>query len=162
MRDPAPLVGLVPLQRRDVQAALLLAGLLLLGAGFRAHTDVCGQCHDDGIYVLNAKSLAEGNGYRITNLPGAELGEAVGNTIYLDINAAGYGWFVDPTPSNDSEFTTPGNQGEMNRMDLLTVLEHELGHILGYDHTGTGLMSPTLATGIRETPTAVIDQFFAG
>jgi len=34
--------------------------------------------------------------------------------------------------------------------------------LLGYDHTVSGLMSPTLATGIRETPTAVIDQFFAG
>jgi len=29
-------------------------------------------------------------------------------------------------------------------------------------HYSPGLMSPTLATGIRETPTAVIDQFFAG
>ncbi len=47
-------------------------------------------------------------------------------------------------------------------MDLLTVLEHELGHILGCDHTDTGLMSATLATGIRETPMAVIDEFFAG
>ncbi len=67
-----------------------------------------------------------------------------------------------PAADDDSEFTTPGNQGEMNRVDLLTVLEHEIGHILGYDHTDSGLMSPTLATGIRETPTAVIDQFFAG
>ena len=50
----------------------------------------------------------------------------------------------------------------MNRIDLLTALEHELGHILGYDHTDYGLMSPTLATSLRETPTAVIDQFFAG
>ena len=50
----------------------------------------------------------------------------------------------------------------MGRMDLLTVFEHELGHILGYEHTDYGLMSPTLATGVRETPTAVIDQFFAG
>ena len=50
----------------------------------------------------------------------------------------------------------------MNHMDLLTVLEHELGHILGYQHTATGLMNDTLAAGIREMPTAVIDQFFAG
>ncbi|HMC63934.1 MAG TPA: matrixin family metalloprotease [Gemmataceae bacterium] len=60
------------------------------------------------------------------------------------------------------EFTIPSNPGEMNRMDLLTVLQHELGHILGYDHTDAGLMDATLGTGIRETPTAVIDQFFAG
>ena len=47
-------------------------------------------------------------------------------------------------------------------MDLLTVLEHELGHILGYVHTDYSLMSPTLAAGIRETLTAVLDEFFAG
>ena len=47
-------------------------------------------------------------------------------------------------------------------MDLLTVLEHELGHLLGFDHKETGVMAETLATGIRETPMAVIDEFFAG
>ena len=29
-----------------------------------------------------------------------------------DDNAAGWGWFVDPTPRDDSEFTTPGDLGE--------------------------------------------------
>ena len=32
------------------------------------------------------------------------------------------------------------------RMDLLTVVRHELGHVLGYDH-GDGLMAATLAAG---------------
>ncbi|MBI1916593.1 MAG: matrixin family metalloprotease [Planctomycetes bacterium] len=82
------------------------------------------------------------------------------HTIYLDINAAAWRWFVDSTPWDDSEFTTPGNQGERNRMDLLTVLEHELGHILGLDHTDWGLMSQFLATGVRLAPTAVIDAVF--
>jgi hypothetical protein len=44
------------------------------------------------------------------------------------------GWFLDPTPWGDSEFTTPGNQGKQQRMDLLTVLMHQLGHLLGYEH----------------------------
>ena len=35
-------------------------------------------------------------------------------------------------------------------------------HILGYQHTDGGLMNDTLATGLREPPTAVLDQFFAG
>ena len=74
---------------------------------------------------------------------------AAGNAIYLDDNAAGWGWFVDPTPWGDSEFTSPGNQGEQNRMDLLTVIEHEIGHLLGRDHDEEGVMAETLAAGTR-------------
>jgi serine/threonine protein kinase len=36
-------------------------------------------------------------------------------------HAAGWGWFVDPTPGHDSEFSTPGHQGEQARMDPLTL-----------------------------------------
>ena len=85
----------------------------------------------------------------VTDLPGTTLGIASGNTIYLDSNAAGWGWFVDPTPADDSEFTTPGNQGEQNRIDLLSVLVHEMGHILGYGHADNGWMEDTLAVGVR-------------
>jgi hypothetical protein len=98
---------------------------------------------------------------RLADLGGTTLGLAWGKTIWLDANAAGWGWFVDTTPNEDAEFTTPGNQGEQNHIDLLPVLEHEIGHLLGYDHTDAGLMGPTLAPGVRETPTAVLDQLFA-
>jgi hypothetical protein len=47
-------------------------------------------------------------------------------------------------------------------MDLLTALDHELGQLLGYDHTDDGLMSPTLAASVRETPSAVLDACWAG
>src|SRR5262249_44702770 len=105
----------------------------------------------------------------ITNLPGSQLGLASGTTIYLDANAAGWGWFVDPTPHDDSEFTTPGDQGERNRMDLLTVLEHELGHLLGFEHETDGLMAQTLTVGTRRDPSsggnlfdvAALDRVFA-
>ena len=42
----------------------------------------------------------------VVNLPGTELGEssAVVDTIFLDANAKGYGWFIDPTPGQDNEF----------------------------------------------------------
>ena len=79
---------------------------------------------------------------------------SAGRIIYLDATAAGWGWFVDPTPWEDSEFTTPGNQGEQHRMDLLTVLEHELGHALGFDHQETGVMAETLSPGARLAPFA--------
>jgi membrane-associated phospholipid phosphatase len=86
---------------------------------------------------------------RIADLGGDTLGQAVPGGIRLDDNAAGWGWFVDRTPRNDSEFTRPGDQGEQNRMDLLTVLEHEIGHLLGYEHEATGVMQETLTAGTR-------------
>ena len=87
-------------------------------------------------------------------------GPASGHTLWLDANAAGWGWFVDPTPAEDSEFSTPAKQGEKNRVDLLTALEHELGHLLGYPDAHSGLMGDTLAAGARLTP-ADVDPLFA-
>jgi uncharacterized delta-60 repeat protein len=98
---------------------------------------------------------------QITNLGGTTLGLASGHTIWLDDNAAGWGWFVDSTPWDDSEFTTPGNQGEQNRMDLLTVLAHEIGHLLGHDHEEDGVMLDTLATAIRRLPGGETDWLTA-
>jgi ELWxxDGT repeat protein len=96
---------------------------------------------------------------QIANLGGRTLGLAdeAHHTIWLDNNAAGWGWFIDPTPRDDSEFTTPGNQGEQNRMDLLTVLEHEIGHLLDYQHKASGLMHETLIAGTRLAPSAGSD-----
>lgn len=97
-------------------------------------------------------SSLSGIDVRIADLGGTTLGLASGSTIWIDINAAGWGWFVDVTPWDDSEFTTPGNQGEQNRMDLLTVLMHEIGHVLGHEHDEAGVMAETLTAGTRLTP----------
>ncbi|HUE73928.1 MAG TPA: hypothetical protein VMP01_23815, partial [Pirellulaceae bacterium] len=95
----------------------------------------------------------------IADLSGAALGLASGDAIWLDANAAGWGWFVDATPWDDSEFSTPGNQGEMNRMDLLTAVMHELGHVLGHDHDDGGVMAETLAAGVRSSPTELLSEY---
>lgn len=96
--------------------------------------------------------LLEQANFRVTDLGGAFLGKTDGNTIWLDDNAAGWGWFIDATPGNDSEFFNPGNQGEQHRMDLLTTVMHEMGHILGLDHGSATVMGETLAAGTRELP----------
>ena len=105
----------------------------------------------------------------IADLPGALLGETVGNKIIIDRDAAGYGWFIDPTPADDAEFAnvlTPydlaaGNDSPAaQRADLLTTVMHEMGHVLGYNDTSSdGLMDGTLSLGVRRT--AAVDQVFA-
>jgi hypothetical protein len=109
----------------------------------------------------------------VTNLPGAVLGEEIGNTIYLNSNAAGHGWFIDPTPATDEAFTQLGSTGELqavdpqavDRIDLLTVVEHELGHVAGLGDlspSATSLMGEVLPTGVRRLPgPAEIDAILA-
>jgi hypothetical protein len=37
----------------------------------------------------------------------------------------------------------------VNRVDLLTVVLHELGHVLGHEHADEGVMAETLPVGVR-------------
>jgi predicted Zn-dependent protease len=76
----------------------------------------------------------------------------------LDGNAAGYGWYLDPTPDRDDDDLLEG------RMDLLTVVLHEMGHLLGFEHTQEeeDLMSVGLQPGMRRLPTVDdVDQVLA-
>jgi hypothetical protein len=102
----------------------------------------------------------------IADLSGSYLGDAIGNRIYIDSNAAGYGWFVDPTPTTDEEYAASTSSEKLeaidsralDQIDLLTVVEHELGHILGLrdlDASLNDLMSRTLGTGIRRNASYV-------
>ncbi|WP_406699029.1 tandem-95 repeat protein [Singulisphaera sp. Ch08] len=92
---------------------------------------------------------------RIADLAGDELGFAGADGITIDRDAAGYGWFVDPTPDSDSEFTTGVAGPAAALIDLLSVLEHEFGHLLGFghsDHAGLDdLMAEALRPGVRRT-----------
>jgi 5-hydroxyisourate hydrolase-like protein (transthyretin family) len=96
----------------------------------------------------------------IADLPGTILGWATDATIVLDVDAAGHGWFVDPTPAADEEFVAAGGRSSValdpaavDRIDLLTVVQHELGHVAGLEdlESNDGLMSATLPVGLRRT-----------
>jgi hypothetical protein len=99
------------------------------------------------------QALLEKVAVQIDNLPDGELGYESAGTITIDSDAAGYGWFVDPTPTNDSEFVlASADSPARNHVDLLSVVAHEMGHALGYldesDSSGS-VMSDSLALGVR-------------
>ncbi len=102
--------------------------------------------------------------FNIADLPGQTLGTSFEHTILIDRDAAGFGWFIDRTPRDDREFdashdalpTSPA----FAHMDLLSVVAHEIGHTLGYDHNNTlDVMRDSLAAGHR---TILIDPDATG
>ena len=95
--------------------------------------------------LLSGSQLAGLKGLEIVlvDLQGPTLAEVNGDSIFIDITAAGYGWFVDETPlhNEESELKTDANllsaekgSDAWDRIDLLSVLLHELGHVAGLDH----------------------------
>jgi hypothetical protein len=94
---------------------------------------------------------------RVADLADGVLGQAFPNAVYLDINAAGHGWFIDVTPDMDEEYAGGVASGAASgRMDLLSTVMHELGHVLGledtYDHLHDDeVMHGLLDVGTRRT-----------
>ena len=89
------------------------------------------------------------------------VGETSGNQITLDATADGWGWNTD---TSSADFTSTGANGlqatpgsaAAGKMDLLTVVEHELGHELGLSDVDptmhpASLMAATLPVGTRRT-----------
>jgi hypothetical protein len=122
--------------------------------------------------VTGGRSLAEVQ-VAIVDLPNDSgdgtpvLGHAVGNTVMIDFDAGGFGWFIDATPADDAEFVPTNSSTELvasatspavGGMDLLTVVMHELGHVFGLEDLdseihGHDLMTGAISVGIRRLPT---------
>ena len=111
--------------------------------------------------------------------PPAPVADLSGNTvgqesspahIAIDTDAVGHGWFVDPTPTDNSEFThalnaagtdllTDPTNAAAGHLDLLTTVSHEMGHVLGLDDStatssANDLMYINLVDGERRLPDA--------
>ena len=138
----------------------------------------------DQLALLNQATIT------IADLADGYLALTLGTTITLDTDAAGYGWFIDSTPFVNEEFTTreaylvkreaSDTNDEIRdtsdaspwqlqaapdgpasgRMDLMTVLMHELGHVMGLGHVssavdGTRLMAGSIDPGVRRLPSVL-------
>jgi hypothetical protein len=98
----------------------------------------------------------------IADLPDQMLGATTGSTIVLDAEAAGWGWFVDPTPGDSREFSirlsgealeAAPSSPAAGHMDLLTTLVHEMGNAMGMpEDSGDDVAGMTLRAGERRLP----------
>ncbi|UOP01501.1 matrixin family metalloprotease [Kingella potus] len=111
-----------------------------------------------------AESRLSGIRLLFQELPAGRAAHTDGEgTIWLSPDAAGAGWFVDPTPEAHEEYAMRGHHGRAaagspaaRGLDALTVLIHETGHILGLNDNRmeNSIMNERLAQGIRRLPAA--------
>lgn len=136
---------------------LTVSDLSLLLAAAIQHWIDAGATPDQIAQIQNTQ-------IHIADLPDTGiLANTDANGITIDANAAGWGWFIDSTPNDNSEFQATASPTEWlanggaaaSHVDLLTVIEHEMGHVIGLeDSAQPGVMNVALDLGERRLPGA--------
>ena len=94
-------------------------------------------------FDANELNLLRNVSVQVGSLEGTVLGCQFADNVWIDRDAAGYGWSIDPGQRTNSGF---GN------IDLLSVVIHEFGHVLGLGHDAPyDVMSATLDPGVWTT-----------
>jgi uncharacterized repeat protein (TIGR01451 family) len=132
-----PLMAAGPVAQPATTSALTAADLQSIVAEARALWGGAG---------ISTQDLARLDGVpiQVLDLPDSMLGLAIRGEIWIDSTAAGHGWFVD---------AVPGHSPTAGQEDLLSVVSHEMGHLLGFEHDhGDEVMAAALPVGVRRIP----------
>ena len=111
-------------------------------------------------------STLRGLKFEVTDLGGVYLGEAGDGAVQIDRNAGGKGWYNGADSASDLLFSravsntrryTDPSSAAAGHLDLLTAIEHEMGHKLGLVDTYAAkdrdnLMYGYLTVGERRLP----------
>jgi hypothetical protein len=107
-------------------------------------------------------AILNGITVQVGELPNAQIGDTIGDTIYIDSTADGWGWYIDPSASGNAGFQSTAIPGVMTavpgsaavgHMDLLSTVLHEMGNVMGFaEDTGPDVTGSVLAPGTRRLP----------
>ena len=160
--------GTAAVQLRAAAAPVTVQVVALLGAEDAVGLLQAARARWAASGLVSAAQLAatEGVTIAVVDLPERMLGFTDPRGIVLDGRADGHGWFVDATPLRHEEFLRDPALGLVardgsaaaGRIDLLSVLVHELGHVMGLAHDDDhGAMGATLDVGRRLTAGGAIN-----
>jgi hypothetical protein len=116
-------------------------------------------------FSLTITATQLGSGERGTTLTSSNSFDSAGipesATVEVDDDGAGNGWFFDPTPGDDAEFTAIANSGmngngpafsasfvnvygQSTREDFYRTVVHEIGHAMGINNDPSEAITPML------------------